>query len=411
MSSTTTDNIVLLYVFSVVFSIIPSVAVALRFQSRHLTRCQLFWDDWTILISLIACITTAILIIIGVAAGNMGQHIPLDGAGKPVYDNKYVIFQRQLQVQYGIDLSQLLTLGPTKISVLLLYRRIFGVDGRRFNVISLTLIGAVTIWMVVFFFTNAFQYTPVYSMWGKVPSQSHPTYSSSTSMFLAQSYADVALDAIIISLPVPLIYKLQMTIRRKLQISAVFLMGAMTTGASVARTAVQYGVARECKTPISPGFLHRGDRTHLGGIPIDVGKDYLSPIQYWPLIEAALGIVAACLPLLRPIGQVYNVRNLVLLSNRALASVFSFSSRRSSKENSNGRGVHQRHQDQTQNDKWLRPYELSYVNMPQDHAVCLLMNTRVLRNTVNSETEIVSNTEIVPPAEGIQYQASYRVTH
>lgn len=150
-----------------------------------------------------------------------------------------------MRTQYGICLCQLFTLGLTKISVILLYRRIFGVDGRRFNITSMALIVTVAVWMVVFFFTNAFQYTPFHSMWGRVTTQAHPTFSSSTSMFLAQSYADVALDAIIISLPIPLgmfhrhiyqlykadmcyiVYKLHMNTRRKLQVGAVFLMGAM----------------------------------------------------------------------------------------------------------------------------------------------------------------------------------------
>jgi hypothetical protein len=104
---------------------------------------------------------------------------------------------------FGADLSQLLALGPTKISVLLLYRRIFGARGRRFNLVSMTLIVLVIMWTVAFFFTNTFQYYPVHTQWAQNPMDMRPSMEL-TRMFLSQSYADVALDIMIVSLPIPL---------------------------------------------------------------------------------------------------------------------------------------------------------------------------------------------------------------
>jgi hypothetical protein len=98
----------------------------------------------------------------------------------------------------------MLALGPAKISVLLLYRRIFGIEGRRFNIISMILIIFVTGWTITFFLTNAFQYTPVDDMWNKPPGKAHGTYKYGTRMFLAQAYAGVVLDVFILALPVPL---------------------------------------------------------------------------------------------------------------------------------------------------------------------------------------------------------------
>ena len=37
------------------------------------------------------------------------------------------------------------------------------------------------------------------------------------------------------------------------------------------------------------------------GIPTHYEQDLLTPMVYWPMIESSLGIVGACLPLLRPI--------------------------------------------------------------------------------------------------------------
>lgn len=104
---------------------------------------------------------------------------------------------------YGADLSQLLALGPTKLSVLFLYRRIFGTSGRRFNLVSMTLIILVIAWTITFFLTNTFQYYPVHTQWAQDPREMRPAMDL-TKMFLSQSYADVALDILIISIPIPL---------------------------------------------------------------------------------------------------------------------------------------------------------------------------------------------------------------
>ncbi|KAI0602835.1 hypothetical protein F4775DRAFT_530760 [Biscogniauxia sp. FL1348] len=391
MSSAGSNNNVptLLYVFSVVFSVIPTIAVIFRFQSIRRTHNRLHWDDWIIVFALVSCITTAILIIISVAAGGMGRNLKRDANGHPIYDHEYEIFQR---MNYGIDLSQLLALGPTKVSVLLLYRRIFGVDGRRFNVISMSLIIIVVAWTTAFFFTNAFQYTPVDDMWTKVPTEAHPTFAQSTQMFLAQSYADVALDVVIIMLPCPLIWKLNINLKRKLQISGIFLLGGLTVGASIARTVVQYGVAREFNS-------HNVDKTY-----------YLAPIVYWPLIESALGITAACLPLLRPVGQIYSPRNLMLLSSKALSAIFTTSSRGSQKS-SQGYASDQRtsessiaptrYHDPPQNDKWLRPYNLSVLE----------------QTVVDNESVIESRPAPAHVAsegavnDGIKYERGYEVSY
>jgi hypothetical protein len=37
--------------------------------------------------------------------------------------------------------------------------------------------------------------------------------------------------------------------------------------------------------------------------------DYLTPIVYWPMIEAALGVIAACLPTLRPLFKGWSVED------------------------------------------------------------------------------------------------------
>lgn len=97
----------------------------------------------------------------------------------------------------------MMALGPTKIAVLLLYRRIFGVDRQGFKLISQILIILIAVWTIGFFFSNIFTYAPISDMWTKPPGEAHPTFKHATIMYNAQCFADMALDVIIITLPLP----------------------------------------------------------------------------------------------------------------------------------------------------------------------------------------------------------------
>ncbi|KAI1770179.1 hypothetical protein F4818DRAFT_433705 [Hypoxylon cercidicola] len=343
----------LLYALSIVFSVLPIIVVALRFQAKTKSSPRVLWEDWMILFALLSCIIYAIFVIIGAAAGGLGRPLKRDAFGEPIYDDEFFIFQR---VSYVTNAIQMLALGPTKIAVLLLYRRIFGVERHGFNMISLALIALVAVWTISFFFTNIFTYTPVSDMWTKPPGEAHPTFKHATIMYNAQCFADMALDAIIIMLPLPQIWKLQMTVRRKLQISGIFLLGLITVGASIARAVIQYGVAAEFDTG-------NPDQTY-----------YLVPGTYWALIEISVGIIAASLPLLRPIGKIYSIHNFVLLSTKAFSFVFTSSSRtssQSSRGDSNYRDVesvpNSSREDSSKSDRWFKPYDISCLEQTIDN--------------------------------------------
>ncbi|KAI1306888.1 hypothetical protein F5Y03DRAFT_394324 [Xylaria venustula] len=367
----------LLYALSVIFVTLPIVVVALRFQVKSKSNPRIFWDDWAILLALLSCIIYAVAVIIGVAAGGLGRPLKRDAAGEPVYDDTFFIFQR---VSFVTNAIQILALGPTKLAVLLLYRRIFSAERRGFNLVSMTLVVLVTVWTIAFFFTNIFTYAPVSDIWTKPPGEAHHAFAHVTRMYNAQCFADTALDAIIITLPLPQIWKLQMTTRLKVQISGLFLLGFITTAASAARAVIQYGVAAEY-------FLARG--------------------IYWALIELSLGIVAASLPLLRPLGQIYSIRNLIRFSTKALSTIFAPSSLNSS-HSTRGGSTSPRDTDSTPHfspehsshgDKWVKAYDIS-----------------CLRQTVDNEAQMESGIASTYDAnnqvsDGIKYETAFEVAH
>lgn len=104
---------------------------------------------------------------------------------------------------YAGQLSQMLAIGPTKISMLLLYRRIF--RGRAFDIITWTLIALVVGWTVAFFFSNMLECIPIHEAWRNAPGLgTNPHCVDAVPMYLAQVYSDVVIDALILVVPIPL---------------------------------------------------------------------------------------------------------------------------------------------------------------------------------------------------------------
>jgi len=100
---------------------------------------------------------------------------------------------------YAGQLSQVLAIGPTKIAIVLFYRRIF--SGHAFNIISYTLIVLAGGWIIAFLFGNMLQCMPLSLNWilqkGQKPTCIH------LSMSYAQVYLDVSLDCLIMVAPIP----------------------------------------------------------------------------------------------------------------------------------------------------------------------------------------------------------------
>lgn len=140
--------------------------------------------------------------------------------------------------------------------------------------------------------------------------------------------------------------------------------------ASSARTAVVYSSAKECMC--YSNVLREDMRTNREIVDKhnpDITY-YLSPVNYWPIIESALGLIGACLPLLRPIGHVYSLRNIYLVSSRALSRISwvngsskgssrSLNRSHSSKEGSIPDDI-QRDSESAKSNKWLKIYHNRY---------------------------------------------------
>ena len=113
-----------------------------------------------------------------------------------------------------------------KTSILLLYRRIFADKGlnRSFN-LCLWGTGLFTLaYSIVGVFTILFHCTPVNSLW-------NPTVPTKCINFEAVliivSSLNIAADILVLCLPMPLLWGLKMPVRRKVQLTCIFLLGGL----------------------------------------------------------------------------------------------------------------------------------------------------------------------------------------
>lgn len=222
-------------------------------------------------------IVSAICIYIGAADGDLARHVELDAEGNGVWTRRDIVF---LEVNFAQQLSTTLTFGLTKLSVLLFYKRVF--RGNTFNAAVWTMISIISVWTVAFFFANLLQCYPISTNWEASGAQVSSCINTNM-MYLAQAWTDVLTDMMILALPIPCIWALQMPAKHKVGVTAIFLLGVLTVVSGIAKLVVFYHIIAAA-----------------AGGDFDITW-YETPSLLWVFIESALGIVGACLPLLRPL--------------------------------------------------------------------------------------------------------------
>uniref|UniRef100_A0A8H7K1M4 Rhodopsin domain-containing protein n=1 Tax=Bionectria ochroleuca TaxID=29856 RepID=A0A8H7K1M4_BIOOC len=106
-------------------AILGIIFVAIRFYARHMTNNKIGWDDWCILISTIAVIGGDVLVVV---ANSMYPNSAEAASHKdPSYEyTKDDIHYTKLS--FGATSIYFTTVSATKLSILLMYNRIFSIS-------------------------------------------------------------------------------------------------------------------------------------------------------------------------------------------------------------------------------------------------------------------------------------------
>ncbi|OJJ78179.1 hypothetical protein ASPBRDRAFT_37377 [Aspergillus brasiliensis CBS 101740] len=247
-------------VVTVVMTFLATVFVTVRFFARR--RASVEWDDWVCLAALVVgyafMVTTVLLVTIGHGGNHMIQFYSDLAKAQPF-----------VQTFIGTDVLAAAGLALAKLSVLLFYRRIFAIN-RAFS-IATWILGAIVVgWFISTACGLIFASHPVVGEWQPWVAHSHIAYKP---FWITYGVLNLVLDIVILALPQPLVWKLNLSKARKRQLSLVFLLGAFICVASIIRVIV---VAE----------LDMNDESYS-----------LLLVALWNVVELDCAIICACLPM------------------------------------------------------------------------------------------------------------------
>ncbi|KAM5347852.1 hypothetical protein ACJ41O_007676 [Fusarium nematophilum] len=243
-------------------TVLALASVGLRLYSRHLKAQKLWWDDWIIIFSM-----TWNLVVVGfifaMHSCGMGIHADLVEMDDIVMMAKWLVVA---EVLYAWNL------GWTKLSLLVMYYRIFRVP--YFKRMAWIVGTFVFCWVICITFLFIFICVPVEKLWyPDIPGRC----INQVGTWIANAASTIFTDVVILMLPLPPIWKLQLGRSEKIGLTAAFALGFFVVFASAYRTSVLFTYSAT-------------DPTYT-----------LAPTVGWTAIEMSAGIVSANLPTMLPV--------------------------------------------------------------------------------------------------------------
>ena len=110
-----------------------------------------------------------------------------------------------------------------KTSILLLYRRLFGCK-RWFNRLIWLMIGFIAVNQILQLFLSVFSCRPVNALWNMTLRGDCININLAALIF---GSLNVVIDLILLIMPIPLVWRLRIEMRWRLQLVAIFLLGSL----------------------------------------------------------------------------------------------------------------------------------------------------------------------------------------
>ncbi|CAI7666395.1 uncharacterized protein N7487_008143 [Penicillium crustosum] len=239
------------------------------------------WDDYTIIVSYV----------IGAAIYVLSIYMIQNGFGQNIWDvpfpsvTKFYQYFQAMAVMYKIQISL------AKISVCLFLLRIF--QARTFRYLAYGLICANAAIGITWASVDAFRCSPTRLTWVGWMHEEPGHCINFIVAVLVNCLVNIFVDCILIVMPVYEVIKLQLPLRKKITVAAMFIVGSVLTIIAIIRVVVFW--------------------TNRWGINETLG---LYPLMHWSVIESQISVMCACLPAFRALVGRWFPRFLGGSSNR-----------------------------------------------------------------------------------------------
>ncbi|OTA59298.1 hypothetical protein K449DRAFT_113599 [Hypoxylon sp. EC38] len=179
-----------------------------------------------------------------------------------------------LRLYYFDELIYITSLSLTKVSILFFYLKVF--PKRSFRIWTWVLIGINLVYAITYDFLLIFQCNPISGAWKFWDGEFEAKCISINVLGWSAAAINIALDVAVIVLPLPELFGLSLSLRKRLQIIAMFAVGFFITIVSIVRlnSLIRFGTTQ------------------------NLTQDYVET-GYWSTIEVPVGIICACMPAVR----------------------------------------------------------------------------------------------------------------
>ncbi|KAJ5167711.1 uncharacterized protein N7482_003305 [Penicillium canariense] len=246
---------------------LPTVAVGLRLLARRLTGNRLFLDDYLIIVALLFKYGCSIGVVILLFNG-LGSHIetvPKENV------------ERFFKIGWANPFVYTANVMFIKLSILALYRRLFSTKYMLFAIYTMGMV--VILWAVTIWVAATLNCIPVPKFWDRAI---EGACIDPNSFYYGTQIPNIVSDVILLLMPQGVVWSLPVAKSQKLLLSCIFMVGGLALIFDIVRLLAML---------------------HLSTQGNDITYHQM-PVVMWTCTEAGVGIIAACLPNLRPLFKV-----------------------------------------------------------------------------------------------------------
>lgn len=251
----------------IVFITLGFIVLGLRLWSARYSGRKLWWDDLLVVIAFISKFALA----------STALWATLNGLGKHL--NELNLDQLTIQVKLLLvsEFTYLVSTACIKLSMLCLYHRIYTTPTfRRWCHVLIALNVGYIVSFIPLFLTNCI---PLSQYWDPKPTGWCRDTLISDNATVA---VNLVLDVLVLALPLPVLWRLQMSVRDKLTVTSMFSLGFATIALVLWRLSVTQ------RTRDSPDWTAT-----------------LCEVGVIGVLEVHIGILAVCIPTLGPLFNGY----------------------------------------------------------------------------------------------------------
>ncbi|KAL2842799.1 hypothetical protein BJX68DRAFT_278171 [Aspergillus pseudodeflectus] len=197
-----------------------------------------------------------------------------DGLGKDMWVVPFDNITHILYIYFFDECLYLTGIALTKISILCFYLRVF--PRREFRILVYIAIGINIAYIIVFDLISIFQCSPVQGAWHRWDETGDYKCNNINAQGWSSAAVNMALDIMVMALPIKELYGLNLSWRRKVFVMCMFSLGIFVTLVSIIRL---------------ESLIVFANTTNLTWDYVQIG--------YWSTIEIHVGVICACLPAIR----------------------------------------------------------------------------------------------------------------